>query len=179
MKKLVYLLLLAGIATGQAQVIQLDEARVEGRSVKISINGDDLKYAVVEDYKGQFHKNPIAFMKEKFDIHSFIEQMRGTGYDSFLVEFRNRKGYLEASFDGEGNLLRTSQKFKNIALPIAIARELVTKHNGWTMKKNLYLASGKGDALDNELYRITMKNGKRTQNVKIIPDRSPAGLVSN
>lgn len=179
MKKLVYLLLLAGIATGQAQVIQLDEARVDARAVKITSNGEDLKYAVVEDYKGQFHQNPIAFMREKFDIHSLIEHKKGRHYDSYVVEFRNRKGYLEANFDEEGTLLGTSQKFKNIPLPIGIARELVTKHKGWTMKRNSYQASGKGDALDKEIYRITMRNGNKTRNVKFIPERSPAGLVSN
>lgn len=179
MKKLVYLLLLAGIATGQSQVIQLDEARVHGRAVKITSYGEDLKYAVVEDYKGQFHQNPMAFIREKFDIHSIIEQMNGSGYDSYVVEFRNRKGYLKANFDEEGTLLGTSQKFKNIALPLGVAQELVTKHKGWTMKNNLYQASGKGDALDKEIYRITLKNGNKTRNVKIIQDRSTRGLASN
>ena len=179
MKKLVYLLLLAGIATGQAQVIQLDEERVNARAVKITSYGEDLKYAVVEDYKGQFHQNPIAFMREKFDIHSFIEQMKGSGYDSYVVEFRNSKGYLEANFDEEGTLLSTSQKFKNIALPLGVARDLVTKHKGWTMKKNLYLASGKGDVVDKELYRITMRNGNKTKTLKIIPNRPARGLASN
>lgn len=47
------------------------------------------------------------------------------------------------------------------------------------MKKNLYLAGGKGDAVDKELYRITLKNGKSAQNVKIIPDRPSRGLASN
>ena len=179
MKKLVYLLLLAGIAAGQAQVIQLDEARVDARAVKISANGEDLKHVVVEEYKGQFHKNPIAFLREKFDIHSFIEQMQGKNYDSYFVQLKNRKGYLEANFDAKGTLLSTSQKFKNIALPIPLSQELVTKHKGWTMKRNLYLASGKGDAIDKELYRITLKNGKRTQIIKIIPDRPTKRLASN
>lgn len=122
MKKLVYLLLLAGIGTGQAQVIQLDEARVDAKAVKITSNGEDLKYGVVENYKGQFHQNPIAFIKEKFDIHSFIEQVKGRHYDFYVVEFKNKKGYLEANFDEEGTLLGTAQKFKNIALPPGSAR---------------------------------------------------------
>ena len=122
MKKLVYLLLLAGIGTGQAQVIQLDEARVDAKAVKITSNGEDLKYGVVENYKGQFHQNPIAFIKEKFDIHSFIEQVKGRHHDFYVVEFKNKKGYLEANFDEEGTLLGTAQKFKNITLPSGSAR---------------------------------------------------------
>ncbi|HSP82264.1 MAG TPA: hypothetical protein VLN72_00875, partial [Gillisia sp.] len=114
-----------------------------------------------------------------FDIHPFIKQLRGSNYDSYMVEFRNSKGYLEANFDRKGALVSTSQKFKNIALPLAVSRELVTKHKGWVMTKNIYVASGKGDLVDKELYRITLKNGKSTQNVKIIPDRPTRGLASN
>ena len=179
MKKLVYLFLLAGIVTGQAQIIQLDEARVNARAVKIIANGEDLKYVVLEDYSGQFLKNPIAFMKENFDIHPLIKQLKEKNYVSYLVEFRNSRGYLEAHFDRKGKLISTAQKFRDIPLPLSVSRELVTNHKGWTMKKSLYLASGKGDAVDKELYRITLKNGNSTQNVKIIPASPSRGLASN
>ena len=177
MKKLIILFFLAGIVTGQAQVIQLDEARVTN-ATKIISEGDS-KYLVLENYSGQFMKNPIGFLKENFDIHLFIDQMAGQGYDSYSVEFRNKKGYLVANFDDQGTLVSTTQRFKNIPLPLSIARELVTDYKGWEMTKNLYIASGNGDALDKELYRVTMKNGKSSQNVKIIPDRPSRGLASN
>lgn len=178
MKNLIILFLLAGIVTGQAQVIHLDEARVTN-AAKIITNGSNSKYVVLEDYSGQFMKNPIGFMKENFDIHLFIEQMKGENYESYVVEFRNKKGYLVANFDDQGNLVSTAQRFKNIPLPLSVARELVTDYKGWEMTKNLYIASGNGDALDKELYKVTMKNGKSSQNVKIIPDRPSRGLASN
>ena len=177
MKNLLILFLLAGIATGHAQVIQLDEAKVTN-TAKILSDGDS-RYIVLEDYNSQFMKNPIGFMKENFDIHLFIEDMEDQGYDFYVVEFRNRKGYLVANFDDRGELLSTSQRFKNIPLPHAISRELVSDYKGWSMTKNLYVASGKGDALDKEQYKITLKNGKSSQTVKIIPDRPSRGLASN
>lgn len=176
MKKFIILFLLAGIATGHAQVIQLDEARVTNAKI---LNVGDSKYIVLEDYSGQFMKNPIVFMKENFDIHSLIEELQGEDYDSYIVEFRNKKGFLIANFDKEGNLESTLQRFKNIPLPLAVSRDLVSNYQGWIATKNLYIASGKEDMIDKELYRITLKNGKSTQRVKIIPDRPSRGLASN
>lgn len=177
MKNLIIMFLLAGIVTGHAQVIQLDEARVTN-ATKIVADGE-LSYIVLEDYSGQFMKNPIKFMKENFDIHEFIGQSLDEPYDLYRVEFRNRKGFLIANFDDKGKLLSTSQRFKDIALPYSISKELVADYKGWKMTRNLYLASGKEDALDKEVYRITMQNGKSKKNVKIIPDRPTRGLASN
>ena|SRR5690606_26824174 len=179
MRKLVILLLLAGISTGQAQIIQLDEARVDAKNTKIISDGDGLKFTILEEYSNQFQKNPLTFMNENFDIFPFIEQMRGKNYVSYKVQFRNSKGYLNANFDKKGTLISTSQRFKNIVVPKEVSRELLAKYKGWAMTKNIYMASGKGDDLDMELYKITMKNGKKSKIVKITPSRSSSsGLVS-
>lgn len=178
MRKLVILFLLVGMTTGQAQIIQLEEARVNATNVMVKADGE-FKFMVVESYTNEFIKNPIAFMKKNFDIHLVIKEMENQNFDSYVVEFKNRKGHLIANFDKEGKLLSTSQEFKNIALPLAVCRNLVTNHKGWSMTKNQYLASGAGDVLDKELYKITMKNGNQTRRVKIVPDRSPRGLASN
>lgn len=178
MRKLVILFLLVGMTAGQAQIIQLEEARVSAKNVPVKADGE-LKFSVVESYTNEFIKNPIAFMKKNFDIHLYIEEMNDKNFDSYVVEFRNTKGHLTANFDKEGTLLSTVQNFKNIPLPLPVARDLVRNHKGWIMTKNHYLASGKGDLLDKELYKVTLKNGKDTRRVKIIPERSSRGLASN
>jgi len=178
MRKLVILFLLVGFTTGQAQIIQLEEARVSAKNVKVKTDAE-IKFSVVENHANEFIKNPIAFMKKNFDIRLVIEEMKNPNYDSYVVEFRNSKGHLTANFDKEGALLSTVQTFKDIPVPLDVARELVKNHKGWKMTKNQYQASGKGELLDKEIYRITLKNGKETRRVKIIPVRSSRGLVSN
>lgn len=169
---------MVGIATGQAQVIQLDEAQVNAKAINIGTNGE-LRFSIVEEYTNEFLKNPIGFMKENFDIHEYIDLMKDEVYESYRVEFTNNKGSLVANFDDKGTLLNTAQRFKDIAVPLAIAQKLVKDHKGWAMTKNLYTATGNGDLLDKELYKITLKNGKDTRRVKIIPDRPSRGLASN
>lgn len=177
MKKFIILFLLAGIATGHAQIIHLEEARVTTTPKIISLG--DSRYVILEDYSGQFMKNPIGFMKENFNIHLYIEDMKGEDYDSYRVEFRNRKGSLVANFDDKGTLVSTSQRFKDIPLPLVIRKQLLANYGGWAMTKNLYIASGRGDEINKELYKVTMKNGKNLQRVKIVPDKQSRGLASN
>lgn len=178
MRNLIIMFLMVGIATGQAQVIQLDEAKVNAKAVKIGTNGD-LRFSIVEEYTNEFLKNPIGFMNENFDINEYIDLMKYEGFESYRVEFTNRKGYLVANFDDKGTLLNTAQRFKDIAVPLAIAKKLLKDHKGWAMTKNIYTASGNGDLLDKELYKITLKNGKDTRRVKIIPERPSRGLAIN
>jgi len=178
MRKLVILFLLVGMTAGQAQIIQLEEARVSAKNVKVKSDGE-IKFMVVENYNNEFLKNPIAFMKKNFDIKLVMDELKDRNYDSYEVEFRNRKGHLTANFDKEGTLLRTVQDFKNIAVHLSVGRELVRNHKGWIMTKNHYLASGKGDLIEKEVYKITLRNGKDSKRVKIIPKSSSRGLVSN
>src|SRR5690606_8500987 len=144
MRKLVILFLLVGMTTGQAQIIQLEEARVSAKNVKVKSDGE-IKFMVVENYNNEFLKNPIAFMKKNFDIKPVMDELKDRNFDSYEVEFRNRKGHLTANFDKEGVLLSTVQAFRDIPLPLNVARELVKNHKGWKMTKNQYLASGKGE----------------------------------
>src|SRR5680860_1232900 len=80
------------------------------------------------------------------------------------------------NYDGE--LTKTAQKFKNIPLPFNLRRELYTSYKGWNMVKNTYTASGKSDQIDKELYRIKLKNGNRSQIVKIVPERMGSDIVA-
>jgi len=175
-------MLVGWISTSQAQQItELEEAKVKfaPNAVEFSSNLDNYNFIVKESFTGEFLKNPIAFMQSNFDINAFIASVANE-YDEYLVTFKSSKGYLEATFDGEGNLEKTSQRFKDIVLPLNVRRELYKKHKGWTMVQNKYLASGKKDRIDNEVYKIKLVNGNKKQNVKIDPrDIGDSGVASN
>jgi len=173
MKTLIVLLLLVGlISTSQAQQItELEEAKVSfaHNAVKVSSNLDEYTITVKESFTGEFIKNPIAFMKENFNINAFIAAINNDKYEEYLVTFRSSKGYLEATYDKDGTLVETSQRFVDIVLPLDVRRELYKNNKGWTMVQNKYLASGKSDRLDNQVYKIKLVNGNDKMNVKIDP----------
>lgn len=174
------LFFLGFIFNGQSQVIQLDETdvRFSPKIQLISTFSNGMVLKIEEDYAGEFSENPLMFMHENFNIQNFIKNLDKENYNYYVVDFKSRKGNLEAWFDSDGNLFETTQKFKNVALPRDIAIALVRDHNGWIMARNTYKAFGDGDGVTMEKYTIRLKNGNKSQTVRITPERD-LGVASN
>lgn len=184
MKTLIFYFLLAFYAAvGYSQeVTQLEEARVSYApfNAGISVSGNSYSYAVNEDYAGEFQKDPIAFLKSNFDIHNFISQMSDKDYNSYQVVLNSSKGFLQADYDKDGELQSTSQKFKNILLPLEVRQELYESNKGWTMTKNKYIARGTADVLEKAEYKIRLQKDNQKKNVVIdARSMSRTSVVSN
>ena len=175
-------LFLAVTVAGTAQKVeQLEEAVISyaPMEVKISEDGDRYSYRVNEDYVGEFEENPIAFLKDNFDIAHFISQNEDEDYDSYLLTFRSTKGYLKANYDKEGKLERTTQRFEDIVLPLDVRRDLYVKNKGWNMVSNRYIATGNGDIIEKEIYKVKLENGNQKRTVKLDPREIKAGVAGN
>lgn len=174
MKNVFLLLLMMGIlTTGQSQIIQLEETdvRFSPKIQKMSSLKDGMVLKINEEYAGEFSKNPLLFMQENFNIQNFIDELNNESYNYYVVDFRSSKGKLEAWFDGQGNLIETTQRFKNVALPRSIAHSLVKDYEGWTMTRNIYKAFGDGEGIASEKYIIRLKNGNKNQTLRISPEK--------
>lgn len=156
----------------QAQIVQLSEAKVE-YTPTVSAKGDHYLVNVTENVPGEFEKDPVEFAKRNFDINGFIELVKRDEIESYHVTFRSRKGQLVAEFARDGKLLQTSQKFKNVRLPLALSHQLYRDYEGWKVVKNTRVASGKEARLDQDFYLITMRNGSQKKNLRI--NNSPSG----
>ncbi|TRO66927.1 hypothetical protein [Christiangramia sabulilitoris] len=181
MKTLIFsLLLIAATTFSQAQEIQLEEAKVGFAPLdsKVERNGDEFSFKVAETYTGEFTKDPIAFMKANFDIKNFIAA-HDEEWDSYAVTFSSSKGYLSADFDKDGNLVSTFQKFKDIVLPLDVRREVYMANKGWTMTGNKYTASGSGEIIQKEVYKIKLVNGNQKRTMKIDPRASETSVAIN
>lgn len=169
-------------AVGKAQeVTQLEEAKVgfAPLEAKITRVGDNYSYKVKEAYTGEFLENPIAFMKANFEIKNFMAETADMNYDSYLVNFSCSKGYLEAHYNKEGELIKTHQKFKDILLPHQVRQQVYRNNMGWTVTANMYIASGKQDMLDKQLYRIKLEKGSQKRVLKIDPREIGAPSVAS
>lgn len=179
MKTLIFsiaFVLCAGFSQGQ--IIELEEARIFFNTGSLN-DENSFNVTVHENYNGEFEKNPLVFMKKNFDIREFISRVQSEKYDSYLVSIRSRKGELQAEFDKVGNLLNTNQRFENIFLPRAIRHQLYREHKGWKMVKNVHIAKCWKGTVSKDFYRITVKNGDETKNLKIDARRAlPTVIVS-
>lgn len=180
MKNLVLCLMLLLFGTvAQAQIIELEEAKVDYFPDLERGADNSFSYIVKETHAGEFAADALGFMKRHFDINAFIEEIGETNYDTYEITFANSQGYLKAEFNDRGELKETRQEFKDVLVPANVRTELYKNHKGWTMVKNKYYAKGNGALIDQELYKIKLENGNRSQNIKIDPRAlGSAGVAS-
>lgn len=181
---MIFLLMVFTVSNLKAQkelkeMNQLDEAIVTYRhNVKVTGDLGDATLDVKEDYKGQFHDNPVKFCDETFDIVGLINSVDSDKYNRYEITFNNRKGYIRATYDDVGALLKTSQKFRNIILPHDIRQKLFRDYEGWTMTKNKYTARGEGNRISKAKYRIRMSKGNTSKIVKINMNNISSGRIA-
>lgn len=178
---MILLLILCWIGNAEAQVVtQLEEARVTfSPEVRIVTDLEDVEFKVKENYPNHFAENPIRFMQENFDINELLDVIDTEDFDKIQVSFINRKGYLQATFDKDGDLLNTYQQFKDIALTRDVREQLYNENKGWSMVSNKYVAKGKGNMIEKEKYRIRLKNDGQKKTITIIPSISEGGRVAS
>ena len=176
-----YLFILCCAFSVKAQVIELAPANLKYSKTSFVQTGlNEYQLRITEEYAGQFSSNPIAYVKKNFDINGFIAAIDNNDYDSFEVNFKSSKGFLNALYDKKGNLVSTFQEFKNIYVPKDIRDDLYSNYKGWTMVKNKYVASGKLDRIDKAEYRMRLERGKEHKNIKMTPKViMNSGVASN
>ena len=183
MKKLfICAILLISSFAMKAQEIQLEEVKVlfplQVTKVGSDHSGSTFKVEVLEASEGDFHRDPIGFLKRNLDMSAVI-RMADENTGSYSVTFRSTKGTLIANFDRQGALKSTSQKFRNIALPRDLREELYRDHKGWAMVRNKYVAKGDAHSVEKQAYHIKLKKGKFTKNIVLEKAEKDAALALN
>jgi len=181
MKRILTLILVAGwvLTTYSQKVIQLEETR---------LNFDPTSEIVFEDYENgivkvkekfatQFQANAIGFLKQNFDISKFLKSQDMNSGD-VIVTATSSKGFITATFNEDGEILKNYQRFKDVALPYVIRNEIYAKYKGWSITKNKYVASGLRDQIDKQKYLIKLERGKEKARMKISPSSSISGVAS-
>lgn len=173
MKKLIICLLLFGfISSGHSQIL-LKEAKVDYRpeSMKLDPNSNSLVIVLPEKVSGEFQNNPLAFMKQNFDIQKFISDNKSNKYDTYLINFKSRKGYLAATIRNSGDLVTTRQMFKNVRLPESARLKVLEKYRDAAIVGNKYVAATKGWDLHKAHYTVKIKDGDKIKRLRIDADR--------
>lgn len=175
MKRFITLMLIAGwvLNSYSQEVIELEETTLTFEPTG-EIVFEDYENGIIrvkEKFAAQFQSNAIGFLKENFDINKFREE---TGYvdGNVLVSVTSSRGQLNATYNDDNEIVRTYQKFKDVALPYDVRNEVYAQFPGWTLAKDRYIAFGNEDRIDEEKYFVYLKRGKDREKIKITPARS-------
>ena len=176
MKTLIICLLLVGfIGTGHSQIV-LKETRLEYSPVSMKVDPitNSVTLKITEARVGEFQKDPLAFIQDKFDIQSFIAENQEYEFDGYDVYFKSNKGVVTARYDKEGEMISTYQRFKNVALPDDVKLEILRNYRNSQVLKNHHIVTSRNWMIDKEFYRVKIHDGDKVRRLKI--DRNATGL---
>ena len=155
MKKLFLVLIILGLTIqtfAQIKTEKLTEVEVLGVNYKYLNAIGDSEVAI-----------PVKVLEKKvatFDLKNadFYED-ETQDYD---VYFKIPKGSILAVYDGEGEILRTSERFKDISLPLPVSNAIVGKYPGWRISGDIYLVTYGKSKGAKKMYKLFLeKDGKR------------------
>ena len=111
---------------------------------------------------------PVAMLEREAAIYDvktadFYEDQ----YDNYFVSFFIPNGQILAAYDKEGNLLRTAEKFNNVALPVNVREAIATKFPKWTIAKEVYLVTYHEQHGATKRYKLTLENGNKRKRVRV------------
>ena len=111
---------------------------------------------------------PVKMLQQRlaeYDVKSadFYEDE----YDTYFVTFYLPEGQILAAYDKDGKLLRTAEKYKDIALPQVVRNAVTYRFPQWTIRKDVYLVNYYEENKATKVYKLTLQNGNNRFKVKV------------
>lgn len=162
MKKILLGLFALGLTTQAfSQIIptvELSEVTVYAANYKYLNNANTEELASI----------PVKLLQQKvatYDIKS--SEYYQDDYDLYNITFFIPEGKILAAYDGEGKLLRTAEKFKDINLPTTVKNAVLERFPEWTITKDIYVVSFNEAKGVNKTYKLKLENGDKMLRVKL------------
>ena len=165
MKKMMFGLLFLGLASlvhSQEPDKKTREVVLEG----VTVTSPNFAYlATVQDngtpetVKG-LERKAASFNLKESPIYNKIDK-------AFEVFFSNSKGHIVATYDEEGNILSSFEKFGDVVLPLSIRNTVYEAYPDWTVKKNTYVVTYYHNKGAKKTYHFQIMKGEKTKNLKL------------
>lgn len=159
MKKLIVGLIVLGFAIqgiAQIKTEKLSEVEILG------VNYKYLNYVGASEAAA-----PVRMIEQKvanFDLKNahFYEDEE----QDYYVYFRIPQGKVLAVYDGEGEIIRTSERFKDIQLPLDVSNAIVDKYPGWKIASDIYLITYRNSGKLTKTYKLFLEKDGNRKRVK-------------
>ena len=134
---------------------------------EVTIVASNYKY--INSVEDQDAAQPIRMLEREaavFDLKN--SEFYEDEYDQYFISFYIPEGKILAAYDKDGKILRTAEKFKNVALPQAVTKAIAQKYPNWSIAKDAYLVSYyEGNYVAKKRYKILLENGNKRLRVKV------------
>lgn len=127
-----------------------------------------LNYKYIRSVYDTSAAQPVRLLERRaasYDIKSseFYEE----DYEDYFISFYLPSGNVLATYDSDGKLLRTAERFKNIALPPLVRQSIVKRYPGWSTAKDIYVVNYNAEADKvKKVYKVVLENGDKRIRIK-------------
>lgn len=162
MKKLMFGLLVFGFATQFmfSQIVELPEVHLDVNYKYLNaIDSEDVEIAV------KMLEEEVAFYNVKES--TFYDDT----IDTYRVSFFIPKGKIVAAYNEDGEILRTFERFENVALPTSVFDAIIDKYPNWDVVEDTYKVNYYGKTgIAKKQYKVKLKNKDKKIIVKLDED---------
>lgn len=132
---------------------------------EVEILGVNYKY--LNDLGDKEVATPVKILEKKaakFDLKNadFYEDET----QRYNVYFMIPDGKILAVYDGDGEIIRTSEKFKDVKLPISVANAVVDAYPGWHITGDIYLVTYHRNKGAKKTYKLFLEKGTKKMKIK-------------
>ncbi|MGB5364027.1 MAG: nicotinate-nucleotide adenylyltransferase [Aureibaculum sp.] len=161
MKKLIIGLFVLGLMTqGFAQITKVEQL---SEVVVVAVN-----YKYLNQVDSQEAAVPVELLQRKVATYDLKSQdFYDDDFEFYTVSFFIPEGKIVAAYDSTGKILRTIERYKDIALPMDITMAVTKRFPGWSITKDVYLINYHEAKGVNKKYKLTLENGDKRLKVKV------------
>ncbi|MFX0558603.1 nicotinate-nucleotide adenylyltransferase [Maribacter sp. CXY002] len=111
---------------------------------------------------------PVAMLERKVAAFNLKEsEYYEDDYGTYNINFYIPEGRILAAYDKDGKLMRTAERFKNVALSKTVRHAIKNRFPGWKITKDIYLVQYHEDRGVTKKYKIKLENGDQVIRVKV------------
>lgn len=161
MKKLLIWLFILGLTTPfYAQVVN------NGQLPEIEVKAINYKYLndVNSGYVAANVKS-IELEVANFDPRS-DKDLYEDEYGYYKVSFYIPDGMIVAAYNGNGKIIKTIEKFKDVKPPRTVINSVTERFPGWAISEDVYKVTYHHKKGTNKMYKLILENGDRSMRVK-------------
>lgn len=156
----------------QTKVIKLDNITITPLNLSYLKNVQDKNTPalakILENRAARYNVTEAPLFDGRFEAYEVI-------FNNVLGE--NAKGKIIATYDSNGKIITSIEKYTDIALPMPILKNIKKQFPNWVIKKDAYRVTYYRNKEVKKVFKIQIKNGNNKKNLRY--DSEGITLASN
>lgn len=173
MKKLILGAFVIGFTSQSfAQITELPEINIEPVNYKyldkVEVTEDLVEVVAIVGIEAEETAQPVKLIQQERKIFNLKNsEYYEDDYENYFLSFYIPEGKILASYDKDGNFLRTVEKFKNTEIPSVVAQTIIKNYPGWIVSENVYFINYyfEQEVIKKE-YKLLLEKGNQRRRVK-------------